>query len=247
MTHGAVARSRPLVAVPVLLVSAQTLGYLLDRFVLEWRLGALDLDAEASWFGKLAAAAAVTAGCLLLTGVGPRPLHGRSRAILGGLLVVLGLDDLLVIHERFGWRVAHALGRDDDTLRLAWPILYLPLLAVVALLLVRLSRGLPPVHARALRVALGLLAVAVAAELVSFLLKEAGFANGSFPDTIEVTIEEGAELAGWTVVVLAVALADGSRRPWRRARGAAPNDAAEPPSAAAGRAWSFARPPHARR
>ncbi len=98
---------------------------------------------EASWFGKASALVTLAAGVLVLAGALASALGTRARLALGAALVFLGVDDLLAIHERVGWRLAHAVGGDDDVLRLAWPIAYLPFLGVAALLLLRARPGLP--------------------------------------------------------------------------------------------------------
>lgn len=196
-----------LIAVPLSLVLAQSVAYVLGAAVWDWRIAGLDLDLEASWFGKASALLAVSAGLLVLAGVLASTLGTRARLALGAALVFLGVDDLLAIHERVGWRVAHAVGGGDDVLRLTWPIAYLPIVGLVALLLLRARPGLARNEARAFVVALCLLAFAILAEVVGFGLKELGYGNRTAPDVVEVALEEGAEIAGWALVLEALWLA----------------------------------------
>lgn len=196
-----------LVVVPVVLVVAQTVGYVLGARVWGWRVDGLDLDLEASWFGKASALLTLGAGLLVLAGALATALRTRTRLALGAALVFLGVDDLLSIHERIGWRVADAVGGGDDVLRLAWPIAYLPFVGLVALLLLRARPGLARNEARAILVALGLLGLAIVAEVVGFGLKELGYRNRTAPDVVEVALEEGLEIAGWALVLEAIWLA----------------------------------------
>lgn len=204
LRHGSAARSLAvpaLVAVPLTLLLAQTAAYALGATVWDWRVAGLDLDLEASWFGKASALLTLAAGLVVLAGALATTLGTRTRLALGAALVFLGVDDLLAIHERIGWRVANAVGGGDDVLRLAWPIAYLPFVVLVAVLLLRARPGLTRHETRAIVVALGLLAFAVVAEVVGFGLKELGYRNRTAPDVVEVALEEGAEIAGWALVL----------------------------------------------
>ncbi|MEZ5099295.1 MAG: hypothetical protein R3C15_05730 [Thermoleophilia bacterium] len=196
-----------LVVVPLSLVLGQTVAYALGATVWGWRLDGLDLDLEASWFGKASALVTLAAGGLVLAGALASALGTRARLALGAALVFLGIDDLLAIHERVGWRLAHALGGGDDVLRLAWPVAYLPFLGIAALLLLRARAGLPRTQARGILVALALLALALVAELVGYGVKELGYRNRTLPDAIEVALEEGAEIAGWSLLLVILWLA----------------------------------------
>jgi hypothetical protein len=130
----------------------------------------------------------------------------RRRALLGLslVLVFLSLDDIIGVHERIAVRSVEWFDVDFDARRVVWIVLYVSLLSTAVVLLLRIVRE-TSVRGRSLTlVGLGLLGFAIAAEASTYLTHSAGYAEGTTIDSIEVAIEEGAELAGW--ILLAAAL-----------------------------------------
>jgi hypothetical protein len=121
----------------------------------------------------------------------------------------LSFDESLIVHERLGLAVTDALDLSDKYLRVAWPALYLPLLVAVAALVFRLAWTSPDPARRLLGIGLLTLAGAVGLEIAGLALD----LLPSAPDwlyTVEIALEEGAELAGWILLTtgLAVLLLD---------------------------------------
>ena len=128
----------------------------------------------------------------------------RVTAAMSGALTFLSLDDALSIHERIAERSVDVLDTEISLERVVWPVVYLPLLVFVFVILLRMARARPGPASTALRLGLLLLVAAVVAELTSALYVEDSDL-GTWPDAREVTIEEGAELAGWILIAGALA------------------------------------------
>jgi hypothetical protein len=120
---------------------------------------------------------------------------------LAALLAYLSLDDVLSLHEQLGLELGERLlddVRGGFVIR-TWVLAYLPLLALAAALLLRTSRernasgGLVPLG-------LLLLVLAVAFEVVGLVTTWIADEATTWPDSIQVALEEGAELAGWILV-----------------------------------------------
>ena len=148
-------------------------------------------------------------------GVTVQPLPDERASAL--LRVGLAIAAITVTAQA----VAHVLGvqlvddrylhlNADDELGLpAWvsssAVLFLPLFGLAALLLLRTARRLPAQLAGLVYLGLGLLVLALATELVSTALYElADVERGSWPDTLEVVLEETAELAAWILIATAL-------------------------------------------
>ncbi len=116
------------------------------------------------------------------------------------MLAFLSLDEHVEIHERVGGTTARTIGLSAAWDSVIWPLVYIPLVfGIFVLLLIATHDG----GARARRfvlMGLGLLLAAVAAEVVS--------APWSSTDNavhrIEGAVEEGLELAGWTLIAAAL-------------------------------------------
>lgn len=181
------------VTLTLVAVLLQTGVHVLNAVTFEY--DALDADGEQtvfSWMGSVVTFAAALACVLLVaTGLG----RGRLLLSLAGLLAFLSLDEAISIHERISIRIANVLDLSIVWIRVIWPIVYLPLLIAVLALLLAAVRSAPRDNARLVLVGLGCLSGAVVSELVSVSLSSSGLA-----DALEVTIEEGLELAGWGLI-----------------------------------------------
>jgi hypothetical protein len=181
------------VTLTLVAVLLQTGVHILNAVTFEY--DALDADAEQTVFSWLASVTTFAAAlaCLLLVAAG----LGRKRLLLplAGLFAFLSLDEAISIHERLSMRIANVLDLSIVWIRVIWPIVYLPLLIAVLALLRAAVRSAPRDASRLVLVGLGCLAAAVVSELVSVSFSSSGFA-----DALEVTIEEGLELAGWGLI-----------------------------------------------
>jgi hypothetical protein len=175
-----------------------------------------NLDAEADNNAWAWASSVATFTCAFVAVV-LAVLSGRGHLwFLAAVLAFFSVDDLVKIHEQVGTRVRDdVFGLPTGWGRIAWPAIFLPLLAATFLLLWRLSGDAPAQAGRWLRVGLGLLVVAVALELASAPWYISGRSAHSVVGAIEVAIEEGIELAAWILIAsaLTVVLVVRARRP----------------------------------
>jgi hypothetical protein len=146
---------------------------------------------------------AVAALALLLSVVDPEQ-RIRGAAVAAGAAFV-SFDDAAFIHERISFRLADELEISSSYVQLIWPVLYLPLLVVLAALLMRLARATREAH-RFVVLGLTLLGAAVVLEVVWHAIVRAGYEEGSAPWVLEVVIEESAELVGWILIATGAAL-----------------------------------------
>jgi hypothetical protein len=192
-------------AIAAITVTAQAVAHIVGVHVLDDRYLHLNADDELglpSWVSSSATFAAAFAAFLLAL------MQDRIDAlllVLAGLLAFFSLDDAIAVHERLGEKVADALGYGETAQRLIWLLLFLPLFALAALLLARTAWRLPGRLAGLVLFGLLLLLLALATELVSSVLYElADVERGSWADTIEVVVEESAELAAWMLIATAL-------------------------------------------
>jgi hypothetical protein len=182
----------------------QSALHLFDVYALDLRFSFIDADVEAnlpSWLGVVSEFAAAFAALLLWVALD----RWRERfVLLVGVIAFLSLDDMVGIHER--------VAKLDDKgyvcgacYRAFWPLVYLPLLALTFVLLWALARNAPSRARSFIRIGLGLLVLAIFLEAGSSLLVDHGWGRLSAPYELEVVLEEGAELVGWTLIATGVA------------------------------------------
>jgi MFS family permease len=201
-------------AIAAITVTAQAVAHVVGVQLLDDRYLHLNADDELGLPAWVSSSATFTAAFAAFVLALMQDRIDRSLLVLAGLLAFFSLDDAIAVHERLGEKAADALGYGETAQRLIWPVLFLPLLALAALLLVRTARRLPEQLAGLVYLGLGLLGLALATELVSSALYElADVERGSWPDTVEVVLEESAELAAWIVIATALlaALSIGAR------------------------------------
>jgi hypothetical protein len=193
------------VVLACLAVTVQTALYLVDVYAFDRRIAAFDVDAEGgltAWAGSMATfSAGLVALLLLFVGASPRlTLAGFAAAS-----TFLSLDDALALHERLFAAITRALDVSTAYARL-WPVFYIPLLAWGAAIVLRLARTKIWLVRRVLIAALILLVCAVALEIGSFALVQIAHVNETaWPYTLEVSLEEAAELAGWILLTTGLA------------------------------------------
>ena len=135
------------------------------------------------------------------------PSRRLRLLVLGGAVIFLSFDEYLMVHERLGLEVTGALDLSDKYLRVAWPAIYLPLLATVAALVFQLAQKSRDPARRLLVVGLVTLAGAVGLEIAGLALDlitrlpERGYLY-----TAQIALEEAAELAGWILLTTGLAV-----------------------------------------
>lgn len=189
-------------------VTVQSAAHIVGVRMLDDRFFNLNADVEGNtiaWAGAAATFAAAFAAFVLAL---VPALVDRRLLVLVAILAFFSLDDAIGLHERLAERGADAFGLSDEAQRIVWPPVYLPILALTVLLLLDAARRIPAEAARALRLGIVLLVAAVAAELgAAFLGVVLDVERGSWPDVLEVVVEEGAEIGGWLLIAFALAAA----------------------------------------
>ncbi len=154
-------RTLAVVAAIVLLFAHFTNALLLDNQVSE--LNANEEGNPPTWASSDAVAAVAVAAFTSAIMTGPRvPL-----SILGFATAFLSMNDVVSLHERIAVKLLLAVGASDTWDSVLWPALYLPLLAVTAILILRMTRTGTSETFRITVVGLSMLVVAVITEVVS--------------------------------------------------------------------------------
>jgi uncharacterized membrane protein len=193
------------VVLAVLGVAAQSVGYLTSVVFFDGDVQALNADDDHSMWAWASSTATFAAGFAVFLLALVAPVSRRLLAF-AALLAFLSLDDVLRVHERIGTTVREQVfGLGEGWGRLTWPALYFPLLAIAFLTLWRLSDEAPKRGGRSVKLGLGLLVAAVATELVTAPLYIATDDDEGAVRRVQVTLEEGAELAGWIVIATGLA------------------------------------------
>jgi len=176
-------------------VAMQSALYLVDMYVLDRSVELFDLEEGAivTWAASSAAFAVAVVAALLA--------RLDERVKVGAAF--LSFDDATYLHERIALGITAALDASDTYVQLVWPSLYFPLLAVVAVCLLRIATDTATAH-RLVVAGLALLTSAVVLEVAALALERAGV--DSWPSTVEVVMEEGVELAGWVLIATGVAV-----------------------------------------
>ncbi len=183
-------------AMPIAALSAvvQAVVHLVNVLGYDGRAEMLNADIDGGVFTWASSAATFSAafGAMMLA-----ILVRSRRAALGFLAAVLclfSMDDAVALHERIS---IGAIGPIEHGGRLLWPLVTMPLLAAAFLMLLGVAVAAPPSVRTALGVALALLVAAVALEVTSPLIFEAGSDHGEGLYEAEVAVEEGLELSAW--------------------------------------------------
>jgi hypothetical protein len=132
---------------------------------------------------------------------------GRARRFYGLALVTayLSLDDAIGIHDRLAGKITTWLGISYDDAVVAWVVFLGPLLLLTFAVVWGAVREAQPRARVVARAGLALLVFAVFAEAVGTLLNHVGYDHDAWPYDLEVTFEEGAELAAWILITGALA------------------------------------------
>jgi hypothetical protein len=175
-----------------IVVLAQTTAQLIDYGLLDLKLEIINSNGDGGLFGIVGILALVLAAVAAWVAVPRLPRARRTLIMLAPLLTYLAIDKALRIHDH----VPH------------WLVLYLPLLAATLLLLLRLARQTSTDARRLIVSALVFLAVAFVLHQFgdSALGRQHELTTGWLNQLKGVT-KHGAELAGWLLVGLGVAVA----------------------------------------
>jgi hypothetical protein len=194
------------VGLMILAVSGQTAAHLLNVVLFDRDVHLLDVDAERTLFSWASVGIIFAAAVLAALLAALRPERARPLLGLAAILAFLSVDDALGIHERLSNRVGDWLPSVSELNRIIWPLIYLPLLAYVFVVMVVLAHGLRRTPARLVRLGLALLVTAIVLEMASALLFASGLDRGDLGYEIEAALEEGAELAGWMLLTVGLAV-----------------------------------------
>lgn len=181
----------------LLLTSAQ----LANDLVFDRRYAHLNADLDGNALTWLSALATAAAAAFVITLA--RVLERRRLALVAGILGFFAIDDVAGLHERMGDGLeALGLPHSDGI----WFPVYLPLFGFVFLTLWALGRQseliAPAVHAGLL-----LLGFALAGEVSTAFVPWLDRTEHGALYTLEVGIEEGAELGGWILIASGLAAA----------------------------------------
>jgi hypothetical protein len=156
-----------------------------------WHLNA-DVDGNALTWVSAFAIAATAALALTLS----RTLESKRLTVVGVILAFFAIDDIAALHERMGQGLdALGLPHADGI----WFPVYLPLFAFVFLTLLTVARRVEQVG-RAVLAGLLLLGLALFGEVATAFLDVLDRTDHGLWYTVEVGIEEAAELAGWILI-----------------------------------------------
>lgn len=191
-------------AIAVAGIVVQGVAHATNVLAFDSRYFSLDASAEGNAFAWASTMATFAAACGAAV-LGLLDARNRTLALaLTTLLLFLSLDDFVEIHEKLGERVGERLDLPDAIGVRIWVVLYLPLLALVALALWRLARDMPERIRRYLALALVLLVAGVLSEGLGVITKELEEEGIETPHRLRSGLEEALELGGW--ILLAAAL-----------------------------------------
>jgi hypothetical protein len=188
---------RVLVRLSVALFLVTSAAHLLDLVV--WDRSVLLLDVEApesvaAWASSMAlGAAAAASGLLAIIRV---PLD-RGMLVLAVAFGLLSADDDIGIFDQV---LRHRLPSTPDPDLVVWLIGFAPLMALSAILVIRLAPRVGPPYARPLLLGLAGLAVAIAGELLVTIIDIPALEPGAAPYELEAALEEGLELLGVSLI-----------------------------------------------
>ena len=176
--------------------------HMLNQMALDAPYEALDADEDRSAWSWAAVAAEAVAGAFLAL-LAATVVSSKGMKFAAAVMIFLSLDDFIRIHESIGSSVSLF----PHSVRLLWPVIYFPLLAALMIVLWRICEGRAAESRLLTRSGLLLLAVAVVLEVFTVALFAVDQGHESFLYELEVSIEEGFELAGWLLIAGGMAAA----------------------------------------
>jgi len=190
-------------------VAIQSLAHIANVALWDNNWDALNADSDTGGPAWASSVLQFAAALLVLLMAALQPVRQWALAVLAAVLAFFSLDDLIMVHERVS-TVAQDLHLWAHAGRLVWPVIFLPLLTIAFLGLWLIAAESGDEIGRSIRVGLGLLVLAVGLEIAAQGLFALDVGRLDAPFVAEVVLEEGAELAGWGLIVtgLAAALLD---------------------------------------
>jgi hypothetical protein len=186
-------------------VAVQTVAHLGNVLAFDGDIDGLNVENDINLFAWASSMATFTAALASVLLAALLPALRLRLLVLGAILMFFSVDDLATIHERLGTFVRRdLLDLPSGYGRVAWPAIFLPLLAAAFLILWDLSRRLPTAGGPTLRLGLGLLVAAVAMEVFSAPFYIEGGSGSRGFGALEVVVEEGFELAAWVLIASAL-------------------------------------------
>ena len=191
-------------AVALAALVLQSAAHLVNDLALDRRFRHLNADVDGnllSWVSALATFAAASAALALAAAVPPRR---RRLVALAAILAFFSADEVIGIHENLG--AAFALVGLPDVAGIWFPV-YLPVFALTIWLLWTVAADVPAA-ATTLVLGVALLVAAIGAEVL-----RAGWVHvldrstSGVAYSLEVAVEEGAELAGWILIATGLTVA----------------------------------------
>lgn len=180
-------------------LALETATHLLDFGVYDFRIRLLDSSYEWSW-SHLAATAAFAACAVIGARAAIAATGHRRRAwsTIWAAFSLLLVDNVTRLHDRIGF----------------WPAIYAPLLLAVCVALATVARGTE--RERVVQAGIGLLFGSLVVHVLGpSVVSLMGWGPGTWAYQVKVAIKEGTELAGWLLLVPALA-----NLAWRRAANA---------------------------
>ncbi len=182
-----------------------------NAFVLDGAVTALDANQDGTPLAWASAVAIWTVAVAALVAATMRTGPLRELLFLACATAFFSLDDMIGVHERLAKMLVLQYGVMDPWDGALFPLVYLPLFAVSAVLILRVARSGTSATFRDAVVGLSLLVAAVALQTLSAPWS----ADTNLLLTVVGGIEESMKLAGWILIAsatLVVMLANVVRR-----------------------------------
>jgi hypothetical protein len=194
-------------------VAIQSLAHVVNVAFWDNNWDALNADSDTGAPAWASSVLEFAAALLVVLMAALQPARQWPLFVLAAVLAFFSLDDLIMVHERVS-TVAQDLDLWAHAGRLVWPVIFLPLLTIAFLGLWLIAAESVGDVGRPIRVGLGLLVLAIGLEIAAQGLFALDVGRLDAPFVAEVVVEEGAELAGWGLIVtgLAAALLDSGLR-----------------------------------
>ena len=124
-----------------------------------------------------------------------------GRHVLAAILAFLSLDDLALVHERLGDKVARdALGLSEELADQFEVVAFLPLLGLALLIAWQLASRLADADGRRVRLGLMTLGSAIVVEILGVFTRPLEEDGTRWPNIIRVAVEEALEVGGWALL-----------------------------------------------
>jgi hypothetical protein len=184
-------RRAPFLAAGLAFVAVLT-THLIDFGADDLRSQLFNADSDRSWSHILTAVIIVVSMAVALVGARRRTSAASLWTAAAAILAFLAVDEISPLHDRI-----------DAT---SWgKLVYTPILVALCVCLWRLSAR--TVHSVVVRAGLATLVVAFAIHVFGpHIISALGFGMSSWPYQVKVALKEGAESAGWILLVMGLAL-----------------------------------------